>query len=740
MTDEDGGSTTWTGTATIANVAPGLTAFNGALTGDEGEDLAFDAAADDVGVDDLPDLTFAWNWGDGSPLEMGEALLHAFGDEGSYTVQVIVSDGDGGTDTDSLVVDISNVAPEITSSAPAFASEGVLWSYAAVAVDPGDDVLTWSLSPSAPTGMTLDSATGLLEWTPTYDQSLGGPYAATLTVDDGDGGTDLEVFSVTVGWADDDGDGMADEWETDNGLDPTDPNDGAADNDGDGLTNLEEFEDGTDPNSFDGPEAPVLVAPIQEEWVATATPDLVVTNAFDPQGDPLEYDFEVYEDAALTIPVTSAGGAVGEDASGETAWKVDVPLTENATYWWRAAAADPFVWGAWSDAEHFVVNAANEPPEAPTPVFPVDGETAADESVELSWLAGVEPEGDDVTFSVRVWDEALTTVVAEADGVFPALDAAGFWPVDPLLAEDTWYAWEVSATDDHGLQGAWSELELFFHDTSNAAPFGVVFVEPAQDEMVDTLSPDLVATEGVDPEASALTYRFEIDLVETFDSGDLLNTDLPGTDTGEVTWSLLDDGVELAEDTLVWARVRALDVGGVGSDWDVISFFVAGDNTAPPVPTLLAPEDGAQTDLVVPTLVVGNVDDPEGDLVFFDFVVARDLEMTDLVTARHGVLTGSGSEGGEDRTSWTVDLNLEGDYFWTARATDGLGASSDWAEPFALHVASGLGDDDDSAGDDDDDGSGSGGCDCASSLSDAPTTPGWALLALLGLLGLRRRR
>ena len=69
-----------------------------------------------------------------------------------------------------------------------------------------------------------------------------------------------------------------------------------------------------------------------------------------------------------------------------------------------------------------------------------------------------------------------------------------------------------------------------------------------------------------------------------------------------------------------------------------------------------------------------------------------------------------------------------------------LGAASDWAEPFALHVTTGLGDDDDSAGDDDD-ASGSGGCDCESSLGGHSTpAPAWGLLALVGLVGLRRRR
>jgi hypothetical protein len=38
-----------------------------------------------------------------------------------------------------------------------------------------------------------------------------------------------------------DEDGMADAWESDNGLNPADPDDRNADADGDGYTNLEEY-------------------------------------------------------------------------------------------------------------------------------------------------------------------------------------------------------------------------------------------------------------------------------------------------------------------------------------------------------------------------------------------------------------------------------------------------------------------------------------------------------------------
>ncbi len=48
-----------------------------------------------------------------------------------------------------------------------------------------------------------------------------------------------------------DGDGLPNQWELDNGLNPNNSADAAQDSDEDGLTNLEEYQAGTKPNNRD---------------------------------------------------------------------------------------------------------------------------------------------------------------------------------------------------------------------------------------------------------------------------------------------------------------------------------------------------------------------------------------------------------------------------------------------------------------------------------------------------------
>ena len=715
--DDSDDTTVSTGTLVVSNLAPTVTSTLGPATGNEGDLLTFAGAATDPSPVDAVALAYTWDWGD-TTSGTGSAAQHAWTDEGTYTVTFTATDPQGAADTATLSVAISNVAPTIDSSPTLTATEGVLWSYAPSAVDPGADTFTWSVS--GPAAMTVDPATGLLEWTPGLADA--GPHVVTLTVDDGDGGTDAQTFTLVVSFVDDDGDGMSDTWEAANGLDPTDPTDATGDPDADGVSNLDEFLGGTDPNVFDGPDTPVPTSPIDGAEVADAQPTLVWDPANDPNGDALTYDVEVYADAALATLLTSASTA-------DLDWDVDVVLPENADAYWRVRADDGWIASTWSDLEPFFVNETNEAPSVPAALAPIDEQVVGTLTPELTWSDSVDPDRDPVAYNVLV-KTAEGDVVTTA--TIPAAARDVSWTVDVPLVEDTWYAWQAEAVDDEGLASGYFPSEPFFVTTDNAPPTAVVFLDPLDADVITSASPALEASEAVDPEGSEVTYRFGVDSVDSFDSGDLQEADVAHSGTGSVTWDLAAEGIELAENASWHARVRAEDADGLASAWDTIEFFVRGENDAPSVPVLLAPDDGAASD-GASVLVIAHSTDVEGDGVLYDLRVGVDLGFSEVLAQTTGVAAGQGPEGTADQTSWLAELDGSGTVYWSARAVDDRGAASAWAVARSLVLDEGVippGDDDD---DDDTDGPD---CGCTESPRAASS---WWLLAVLPF-AVRRRR
>jgi hypothetical protein len=74
-----------------------------------------------------------------------------------------------------------NHAPDIDSIPIIYAFEGVLYTYDVEATDVDGDILVYSLA-SSPTGMTINSFSGVISWTP----STAGDYDVTIEVSDGD--------------------------------------------------------------------------------------------------------------------------------------------------------------------------------------------------------------------------------------------------------------------------------------------------------------------------------------------------------------------------------------------------------------------------------------------------------------------------------------------------------------------------------------------------------------------------
>lgn len=117
------------------------------------------------------------------------------------SVTVKVSDGQGGSDTQSFQIEVRNVndPPVFTSTPPTTATENTLLNYQVTATDPDptSDVLTYRLV-SGPSGMKIDGASGMLSWTPTNDHAIQLNHIVTLEVTDGKGGKATQSFTIVV--------------------------------------------------------------------------------------------------------------------------------------------------------------------------------------------------------------------------------------------------------------------------------------------------------------------------------------------------------------------------------------------------------------------------------------------------------------------------------------------------------------------------------------------------------------
>lgn len=116
---------------------------------------------------------------------------------GARSVVVRVIDGQGGFATQSFTINVRavNTPPNVTSTPPTFASIGNAYSYAVRATDIDGDVLTFAAI-TLPTGMTIDSQSGLIRWTPAANQL--GSHEVAFRVDDGQGGAATQIYSLVV--------------------------------------------------------------------------------------------------------------------------------------------------------------------------------------------------------------------------------------------------------------------------------------------------------------------------------------------------------------------------------------------------------------------------------------------------------------------------------------------------------------------------------------------------------------
>jgi|GEM_PF-2180662 len=425
----------------------------------------------------------------------------------------------------------------------------------------------------------------------------------------------------------------------------------------------------------DAPLAPNISSPPDDAQVPTTRPVLVVTNASDPDGDLLKYEFELYARVDYTYVLVTYSGPVAEGEDGTTSWQVDLDLEKNQRYWWQARAIDEEgKAGPWNDPmSRFKVVTTNAAPEVPEIVIPKDGAAVQSLLLSLLVLNSSDPDGDAVSYYFNI-DKVNTfdSTGLQRSGRLPeGVGGLTSWhPALPLTDRTTYY-WRVIAFDGAAYSD-WTQGS-FAVDMANDPPTEPAIVSPADGSELQSLTSSLVVENSSDENQDAIYYYFEIDKSAEFKSNDLQQSPrLPESAGSMTSWR----PAALSDHTKYYWRVVCHD-GASYSDWVSGSFSINLANDPPETPTIQSPGDGSHVAALSPVLKVNEAADADGDALTYDYEVCADANGIERVRAVQGV-----------GPSWQLDTGLEDNryYWWRFRARDDKGAESDWSSLYAFFV------------------------------------------------------
>jgi len=175
-----------------------------AITQEDRPIVRIDVLANDSDVDDdsLKISTVTQGTNGSVTINADNTLSYApkadFNGRDAFTYTVSDSKGEFDTAKVNVKVKAVNDAPRFTSTPVNTATVGALYTYDVDATDPdAGDTLAYSLT-IKPTDMTIDAATGLIEWTPTSDQAGVNDVAVKVTDNGSAPASQTQPFTITV--------------------------------------------------------------------------------------------------------------------------------------------------------------------------------------------------------------------------------------------------------------------------------------------------------------------------------------------------------------------------------------------------------------------------------------------------------------------------------------------------------------------------------------------------------------
>jgi methionine-rich copper-binding protein CopC len=214
VTDDDGGSGVALGkTITVTNVDPTAAITGAPVSGPEGTAISLGSSiTDPSSVDTAAGFTKLWSvTKNGSPFgSTGTGATFSFtpDDNGTYVVSLSATDKDGGNDTDSKTITVTNVDPAFTAAnaatnptkfgATASCAGGTTLLYGFT--DPGAD--TWTIEIDWDNDGTFEDSDLNVSKTGSYSHTYltAGSHTAAVKVTDDDGGTDTVTRTVWVAY------------------------------------------------------------------------------------------------------------------------------------------------------------------------------------------------------------------------------------------------------------------------------------------------------------------------------------------------------------------------------------------------------------------------------------------------------------------------------------------------------------------------------------------------------------
>ncbi|HEB83537.1 MAG TPA: T9SS type A sorting domain-containing protein [Bacteroidetes bacterium] len=417
------------------------------------------------------------------------------------------------------------------------------------------------------------------------------------------------------------------------------------------------------------------VSPAGGERVADTTPTIVWEESVDPDGNDLvtyelRWDTELpYNNPAIVPDLT------------ETTYTFPGPFVEGTDVYWQIAAIDHDGHETIMTGSHswFTVHFPT-PPGPFSLLTPGNGATVDGNNVPITWEPSVDPNGDEVSYTVYL----STQPIDENDP--PAYYLSGWTQTNITLFNlefGTTYTWHILAVNLDGLD-VWANESFSFTTGEGSPPAPFSLREPADGATFEPGGIGMMWWPTEDPDGGTVEY-------DVFISSEPIDTDDPPDPIAHVDWTPADYLYQAVEGTYYWA-VRAIDDEGA-TTWSTevnrrFHVSVGGGDEPPSDFSLLSPEDGVS--ITLPDSAGYSIlfaweesVDPDGDTVTYHavwtFSLPGDSTFTPVIVSLQGLPSTSLTLGEIDTLGLPADRMRQVDWeVWAHSGNDSTRCEEPW--------------------------------------------------------------